>query len=62
MDTWALIIMVVGGAAWFYTRSKSPTKTGAAWAALIFGFGLGLLSGAVWATMIIRDAFGGLGQ
>ena len=59
MDTWALALMVIGGLAWLYTRSKSPTKTGAPFAVLLFGVGLGLFIGAVWAAMIIRDAFGG---
>lgn len=58
METASFILLGLGVVAFFFTRNSSPTKTAASWAVFLMGAGVGLFVGAVWAAMIIRDAFG----
>ena len=53
MDTWAFVIIIGSGILYFVSKKK-PVFI------LTLGVGLGLLWGAIWASVIVSSAFGGL--
>jgi hypothetical protein len=50
MDLWGLIIIVVSAILYFASKKKPIFL-------LTTGIGIGLVIGAVWAAMLVRDAF-----
>lgn len=49
MDTWALLIIAAGVILWFVSKKKPVFL-------FVTGVGVGLLVGAVWATMLVQGA------
>lgn len=55
MDTYGFAAIIAGGVIYFIAKRKSP-----AWmqfGILVFGVGLGLVIGALWAVAIINRTF-----
>lgn len=50
MDTWGIIIFVVGGLGYFLTRRRYPV-----WL-FVAGTGAGIIIGAIWSYLIVTGA------
>ena len=55
MDTWGLLIMLVFGIVWLFTKKRA--NKWASFSTLMFGVGAGIVVGAVWALQIFNSIF-----
>lgn len=55
MDTWGFLIIIIGAA--IYLLSRKGSQNMKEFGILVFGVGLGLVIGAIWAASIISSAF-----
>ena len=59
MDTWGIIIFVIGLAGYFILRNRS--QGWATFSAWVCGAGAGIFIGAIWAIQIVNRTLSGFG-